>query len=61
MVGKDDMTLYGWRQLIEWSLEHACLTQRELTNIKVRWGEKWDIFLNWVVQTYEKVPRDGKL
>lgn len=32
-AGKSDMTLHGWRQLVEWSIEHSCLTEKKAETI----------------------------
>lgn len=51
MVGKKSMGLYGWKQLIMWSLEHACLDDEEREEILERWKILWREFLinviNW--------------
>lgn len=43
------MTLYGWKQLIEWSLQHSCLDKEEYTIIHGDWLQKWDKFLDEVI------------
>ncbi|KAH6609902.1 hypothetical protein Trco_003248, partial [Trichoderma cornu-damae] len=48
MVGKADMGLYGWKQLVLWSLEHACLSEKEGERMLVQWEGLWDEFLDWV-------------
>ncbi|KAH0433988.1 hypothetical protein CcaCcLH18_05547 [Colletotrichum camelliae] len=52
MVGKTDMTLHGWRQLIEWSLEHSCMDQRERAAVTQEWKKLWDAFLDWIITEY---------
>ncbi len=52
MVGKSDMTLFGWKQLIEWSIEHACMSPTERDEIYVHWKRAWIDFLRWVDVTY---------
>jgi len=52
MIGKPDMTLYGWRQLIEWSLEHACMSTPEREAVRGKWKIAWAEFLDWVVAEY---------
>ncbi|KAL8318570.1 hypothetical protein RB597_005722 [Gaeumannomyces tritici] len=52
-VGRDDFTLHGWRQLIEWSLEHACLDKKEYNKVYDEWEKLWDEFLDWILETYE--------
>ncbi|KAF4122080.1 adenosine deaminase CECR1 [Geosmithia morbida] len=52
MIGKADMGLPGWKQLILWSMEHACLDEQERTDMLKRWEERWEVFLRDVVETY---------
>ncbi|OLN85255.1 Adenosine deaminase CECR1-A 1 [Colletotrichum chlorophyti] len=55
MVGKTDMTLYGWRQLIEWSLEHSCMSSDELKDVRAEWEKRWENFLDWAIAEYDNV------
>lgn len=57
MVGKSDMTLHGWRQLIEWSLEHASMTPAELKSVRLEWERLWEVFLGNVVELYGNEQR----
>lgn len=43
------MSLYGWKQLIEWSLQHSCLSKGEYDSIHAEWINKWDKFLDEVI------------
>lgn len=52
MAGKADMTLHGFRQLIEWSLEHSCLDDASRTSIRADWEVMWDTFCQGVVDEY---------
>ncbi|KZL86414.1 adenosine amp deaminase, partial [Colletotrichum incanum] len=52
MVGKTDMTLHGWRQLIEWSLDHSCMTKEELSVVRADWEKRWEGFLDWIIAKY---------
>lgn len=49
MVGKKSMGLYGWKQLVMWSLEHACLDDNERKEIMEHWETLWRKFLVNVV------------
>jgi adenosine deaminase CECR1 len=55
MIGKSDMTLHGWRQLIEWSLQHSCMSEEELRGVWAKWTELWEKFLDWVIATHGAV------
>lgn len=52
LAGKQDMTLYGLRQLAEWSIEHSCLEAKEKSKVKEAWVDMWDEFCQWVVTKY---------
>ncbi|RBR23281.1 uncharacterized protein FIESC28_03864 [Fusarium coffeatum] len=52
MVGKADMGLFGWKQLALWSLEHACLSDSERPAVVRDWEQKWEQFVEWVVEAY---------
>jgi adenosine deaminase CECR1 len=49
MVGKKSMGLYGWKQLVMWSLEHACLDDEEREVILKQWKILWSDFLMNVI------------
>lgn len=62
LIGKADMGLYGWRQLAEWSLAHACLDEGaegaggaggERETARQHWLEAWQRFVVWVLQEYD--------
>jgi adenosine deaminase CECR1 len=55
MVGKADMTLHGWRQLIEWSLQHSCMEDSLRAEAERRWEGLWDKFLDAVIDEFESV------
>ncbi|KPM45013.1 hypothetical protein AK830_g1506 [Neonectria ditissima] len=57
MVGKDDMGLYGWKQLILWSLKHACLDEAEFAEVSTQWETKWTEFLRWLIDKYDGAPK----
>lgn len=46
------MDLHGWRQLIEWSLEHSCMSLKELALVRSEWEKRWEEFLDWIIETY---------
>ena len=52
MVGKADMTLFGWRQLAEWSLDHSCMDEKQLEMARSRWEEMWRSFVTWIIDEY---------
>ncbi|KAK5131074.1 hypothetical protein LTR08_001360 [Meristemomyces frigidus] len=52
MVGDTRMSVHGWKQLAEWSLEHSCLTAAELKKAKAIFEREWELFCRWVVESY---------
>lgn len=61
MVGWPAMSLTGWRQLAEWSIEYSCLTEaqkREGLNILRR---KWEKFCEDINETYGKLAEETKI
>lgn len=52
MVGKESMGIYGWKQLVLWSLEHACLSQDEYRAVRQEWERLWQEFLMDVDKEY---------
>ncbi|KAI0133830.1 hypothetical protein BJ170DRAFT_607572 [Xylariales sp. AK1849] len=55
MVGSKAMNLHGWRQLIEWSIEHASLDQGEHEKLKSLWEPRWDSFIQWVNREFAEI------
>lgn len=53
MVGKADMSLFGWKQLILWSIEHSCMSKEEKTKVLAEWEKSWVKFLNWVIEYHD--------
>ncbi|CAI4219986.1 unnamed protein product [Parascedosporium putredinis] len=52
MIGRADMTLHGWRQLVEWSLQHSCMSTEERQGVWRKWEVMWDEFLGWIIAEY---------
>ena len=49
MVGDPRMTVHGWKQLAEWSIEHSCLTPEERERALEIFTRDWEVFCEWVV------------
>lgn len=60
MVGSEGMTLFGWRQLAEWSLVHACMEEGERAAAMKEWGVLWREFVAWIIETYGDVEDEGE-
>lgn len=52
MVGSPAMGLHGWRQLAEWSIEYACLSDREKVEGYNIFAKDWLSFCTWIVEEY---------
>ncbi|KAL2272405.1 hypothetical protein FJTKL_06743 [Diaporthe vaccinii] len=58
MVGGPDMTLFGWKQLIEWSIEHACMSSAEQQDVRLMWKVRWERFLDAVIKDFRAFDID---
>jgi adenosine deaminase CECR1 len=52
MIGSETMTLYGWRVLAEWSLEHSCIDSKQKSGIKAEWENRWNDSCQWIIDMY---------
>jgi adenosine deaminase CECR1 len=52
MIGSESMSLYGWKQLAKWSLEHSCMNPREMAEVTQVWEAKWAEFCRWIFEVY---------
>ncbi len=52
LIGKADMGLYGWKQLVLWSIQHSCLGDDERDHLQREWEGLWAAFLEWLIETY---------
>ncbi|TLS23996.1 hypothetical protein PpBr36_08565 [Pyricularia pennisetigena] len=57
-VGRSDTTLHGWKQLIKWSIEHACLSDDERREVNERWEQLWSEFVHWLIEEYKDLKAD---
>ncbi|EHA48854.1 hypothetical protein MGG_00601 [Pyricularia oryzae 70-15] len=57
-VGRSDTTIHGWKQLIKWSIEHACLTDDERIEVTKHWEELWVDFVHWLIEEYKDLEAD---
>ena len=46
------MTIHGWKQLAEWSIEHSCLSSDEIARAMQIHATNWEVFCEWVVATF---------
>ncbi|QIW95949.1 hypothetical protein AMS68_001467 [Peltaster fructicola] len=52
MVGDTRMTIHGWRQLVEWSIEHSCLSDDERKEALRILARDWEEYCQWIVKEY---------
>jgi adenosine deaminase CECR1 len=46
------MTIHGWKQLAEWSIEHSCLDEGQIQEAKAIHAREWERFCEWIVRTF---------
>jgi adenosine deaminase CECR1 len=51
-AGKTDMTLYGWKQLAVWSIEHSCMDAEEKKAVMTHWKELWNDFCLEIIKDH---------
>ena len=51
--GAKRTTLRQCRQLVQWSLEHACMDPTERERVLVEWELRWVEFLDWLLNVPE--------
>jgi adenosine deaminase CECR1 len=52
MVGSTSMSIHGWRQLVEWSIKHSCLSKDEKEHAMQILKREWEEFCQWVIDKY---------
>ncbi|KAF2453143.1 hypothetical protein BDY21DRAFT_141847 [Lineolata rhizophorae] len=52
MVGSPTMSVHGWRQLIEWSIQYSCLSDAQKVDGEKIFARDWKGFCQWVVDEY---------
>ncbi|KAK0337527.1 hypothetical protein LTR02_016329 [Friedmanniomyces endolithicus] len=52
MVGDTRMTIHGWKQLAQWSIEHSCLSAADKKRGLEIFQKDWEEFCVWVDDTY---------
>lgn len=60
MIGKADMGLAGWKQLILWSIEHSCMSKEEREETEKEWQVLWKEFLDWVGERFKQYKKSTK-
>lgn len=52
MMGSNNMSLLGWRVLVEYSIEHARLSPEVRVEMTRDFEARWTKFCQWIVDTY---------
>ncbi|KAI6855644.1 Metallo-dependent hydrolase [Hortaea werneckii] len=52
MVGDTRMSVHGWKQLAQWSIQHSCLSDANKKRAMEIFQRDWESFCDWVVATY---------
>lgn len=55
------MDLFGWKQLVLWSIEHACLDEADKKSVLNEWQRLWFEFLEWAMNKYDAAGAVGEL
>ena len=55
MVGSPAMTIHGWKQLAEWSLDYSCLSPEQKIEAHEIFAKDWEEFCEWIVTTYGEI------
>ncbi|RMX87500.1 hypothetical protein D0869_02312, partial [Hortaea werneckii] len=58
MVGDTRMSVHGWKQLAQWSIQHSCLSEEEGRRAMAIFERDWRDFCDWVVATYGEYADD---
>ncbi|KAK3401964.1 hypothetical protein B0T20DRAFT_389884 [Sordaria brevicollis] len=58
VIGKADMTLYGLRQLLEWSIEHSCMDEKDKWETLTAFRGFWVTWCKWVVSKEAALKAD---
>ncbi|EGE82119.1 adenosine deaminase [Blastomyces dermatitidis ATCC 18188] len=48
----NSMTLFGWRVLAEWSIEHSCMDAEQRADAFRTWEANWAKFCQWIVEEF---------
>jgi adenosine deaminase CECR1 len=51
MAGNPDINLFGWKQLAKWSIQHSCLSEKELHRMLLEWEKRWQDFIDAVAES----------
>jgi adenosine deaminase CECR1 len=46
------MSIHGWRQLVEWSIEYSCLNDSDQAKAREILKWEWEEFCNWIIEEY---------
>jgi adenosine deaminase CECR1 len=52
MVGSPTMSIHGWRQLVEWSIQYSCLSEIDQVEARRILKKTWEEFCQWIVNEY---------
>lgn len=49
------MNIHGWRQLVEWSVQHSMLSRDEKATAREILSKEWEEFCSWIITEYEAI------
>jgi adenosine deaminase CECR1 len=61
MVGSPAMNIHGWRQLVEWSVEHSMLSLTQKLEAREILRREWEQFCAWIIEEYGAFAAELKI
>ena len=52
MVGSPTMSIHGWRQLVEWSIQYSCLSGSDQAEARRILKREWELFCKWIIDEF---------
>jgi adenosine deaminase CECR1 len=46
------MSIHGWRQLVEWSIQYSCLCEAQQIHARSILKQEWEVFCKWIIDEY---------
>lgn len=53
-MGTNNLSLLGLRVIVEWSIEHSCMSPAMRERATKDFDEAWIKFCQWIIDTYDK-------
>lgn len=53
-MGTNNLSLLGLRVIVEWSIEHSCMSHAMRERATKDFAEAWIEFCQWIINTHDK-------